>query len=66
MNIVQISSLPGHEQLETTMVYVKTTALQHIEALATIETEAEKRISPKWKSSGGGLKGFCGLKIPQI
>ncbi len=66
MNIVQISSLLGHEQLATTMIYVETTALQHTEALATIETEAEKRITPKWKSDIGSLKSFCGLKAPLI
>lgn len=66
MNIVQISSLLGHEQLETTMIYVETTALQHTEALATIETEAEKAITPRWKNNSGNLKSFCGLKAPLI
>lgn len=61
INIVQISSLLGHENLETTMVYIEVTNAQHTEALVTLETEAEKEVSPKWKNNDGSLRSFCGL-----
>lgn len=62
MNIVQISFLLGHEQLETTMVYMDITLEQELKALATLEDENEKKVSKKWKNSKGGLAGFCGVK----
>ena len=37
MNIVQISFLLGHEQLQTTMVYLDITAEEKAKALATLE-----------------------------
>jgi site-specific recombinase XerD len=61
MNIVQISFLLGHEQLETTMVYLDVTTEQEAKALATLEDENEKQTPKKWKSNGG-LAGFCGVK----
>ena len=42
MNIVQISFLMGHEQLEITMVYLDITAEQEMKALATLEDENDK------------------------
>jgi len=62
VNIVQISSLLGHEHLETTMIYIDVTSDQQVKALATLETEEEKRISPKWKNYDGSLKNFCGIE----
>lgn len=61
MNIVQISFLLGHEQLQTTMVYLDITIEQEAKALATLESENDKKIQPKWKNSVGALKDFCGL-----
>jgi len=61
INIVQISSLLGHENLETTMIYIEVTNAQHAEALAALETEDEKIVIPKWKNTDGSLKSFCGL-----
>ncbi len=63
MNIVQISFLLGHENLQTTMVYLDITLKQVSEALATLETEKEKTISPKWKNEDGSLVDFCRLRI---
>lgn len=63
MNIVQISFLLGHENLQTTMAYLDITLEQVSEALATLETEKEKTVSPKWKNEDGSLVDFCGLKI---
>jgi len=62
MNIVQISFLLGHEQLQTTMVYLDITTEQEAKALATLENENDKKIQPKWKNTAGTLTGFCGIK----
>ncbi|MCG2789953.1 MAG: site-specific integrase [Actinomycetia bacterium] len=62
MNIVQISFLLGHEQLQTTMVYIDITLEQELKALATLEDENDKKVSKKWKSLKGGLAEFCGVK----
>ncbi|MBT3178419.1 MAG: tyrosine-type recombinase/integrase [Desulfobacula sp.] len=62
MNIVQISFLLGHEQLQTTMVYVDITIEQELKALATLEDENDKKVSKKWKNTKGGLAEFCGVK----
>jgi site-specific recombinase XerD len=62
MNIVQISFLLGHEQLDTTMVYLDITTEQEAKALATLEDENDKLITKKWKSDNGGLSNFCGVK----
>jgi site-specific recombinase XerD len=43
MNIVQISFLLGHEQLQTTMVYLDITIEQELKALATLEDENDKK-----------------------
>jgi site-specific recombinase XerD len=62
MNIVQISFLLRHEQLETTMVYLDITTEQEAKALATLEDENDKLVPKKWKTSNDGLSGFCGVK----
>ena len=61
INIVQISFLLGHAQLQTTMAYLDVAKEQELKALATLETENDKNVSPKWKDADGTLKGFCGL-----
>lgn len=62
MNIVQISFLLGHEQLETTMKYLDITTEQESKALATLENDNDKSVSKKWKAVGSGLAAFCGVK----
>jgi site-specific recombinase XerD len=62
MNIVQISFLLGHEQLQTTMVYIDVTLEQELKALVTLEDENDKKVSRKWKNAKGGLAEFCGVK----
>ena len=62
MNIVQISFLLGHEQLQTTMVYMDITLEQELKALATFEDENDKKVSKKWKNVRCGLAAFCGVK----
>lgn len=62
MNIVQISFLLGHEQLDTTMKYLDITSEQEAKALATLEDESSKSMSKKWKTPDGSLTAFCGAK----
>ncbi len=62
MNIVQISFLLGHEQLQTTMTYIDITLEQELKALATLEDESDKKVSKKWKNVKGELSSFCGVK----
>ena len=62
MNIIQISSLLGHEQLQTTMIYLDITIEQELKALATLEDDNDKKVSKKWKNAKGGLAEFCGVK----
>ena len=62
MNIVQISFLLGHEQLQTTMVYLDITLEQELKALATLEDEEDRTVSKKWKAGTGSLAAFCGVK----
>lgn len=62
MNIVQISFLLGHQQLQTTMVYIDITLEQELKALSTLEDENDKNVSKKWKSMKGGLAEFVGVK----
>ena len=62
MNIVQISFLLAHEQLQTTMIYLDITMDQKLKALATLEDENDKKVSKKWKNVKDGLAGFCGVK----
>ena len=62
MNIVQISLLLGHEQLQTTMVYLDVTIKQKAEALATLEDENNRKVPKKWKNNKASLANFCGVK----
>lgn len=62
MNIVQISFLLGHEQLETTMIYLDVTTEDERKALATLEYEKDENVSPKWKNADGSLVDFCGIR----
>lgn len=61
MNVVQISFLLGHENLQTTMKYLDVTLEDEAKALATLEDEKDKQVSPKWKNPDGSLKSFCGF-----
>lgn len=61
INIVQISFLLGHEQLQTTMVYLDITSEDELKALAVLEDENDKEVVPKWKENQNSLTAFCGL-----
>jgi site-specific recombinase XerD len=62
MNIIQISFLLGHEQLETTMVYLDISIEQKSQALENLEDEYSKNIPKKWKNNPESLAAFCGVK----
>jgi site-specific recombinase XerD len=62
MNIVQISFLLGHEQLQTTMVYLDITLEEEARALATLDDENDIKVTKKWKNADGSLATFCNLK----
>jgi site-specific recombinase XerD len=62
MNIVQISFLLGHDQLETTMIYLDITTEQEAKALATLEDENDKAAPKKWRDADGNLSSFCGVR----
>lgn len=61
MNIVQISFLLGHENVETTMKYLDITLESERKALQTLENEAEQKIKPKWNKSDKSLRALCGI-----
>lgn len=62
MNILQISFLLGHAQLQTTMIYLDITTEQESKALATLESENEKSLPKKWHSNKSSLSAFCGVR----
>jgi len=66
MNIVQISFLLGHEQLNTTMIYLDITTEEEKKALATLDDENDKEVSKKWKNNNSSLSGFCGVRSMKI
>jgi len=59
INIVEISKLLGHVNLETTMIYQDITTEQQKKALATLEDESTGAIPKKWKLDEN--KGLSGL-----
>ena len=62
MNIVQISFLLGHAQLQTTMVYLDITTEEEAKALATLEDDDDKSEPKKWRDSNGKPSSFCGVR----
>ena len=57
MNIVQISYLLGHEQLQTTMIYLEITTAQKAQALEKLDTT--KNTTKKWKKDIQKLSDLC-------
>ena len=62
MNIVQISFLLGHANLQITMTYLDITTEQESKALATLESENEQSVPKKWKMESNSLVTFLGIK----
>lgn len=56
MNVVQVSFLLGHEQLETTMRYLDISSDEMAKAMATLECESQSSAPKKWKSQNESLK----------
>lgn len=56
MNIVEISYLLGHEQLETTMKYLDVTIDSLRKAQAVLDDEDTSKVSKKWKKNKNSLK----------
>ena len=56
MNIIQISYLLGHEQLQTTMVYLEISTAQKAKALETIDDSTEQKA---WTSEITSLTDLC-------
>jgi site-specific recombinase XerD len=63
MNIVQISFLLGHSNIQTTMAYLDITTEQEAKALATLEDEGKREVSKKWKADMKCLAAFCGVPV---
>lgn len=61
MNVVQISFLLGHEQLQTTMVYLDVTVDQKLDALEGVQDDVARSASPKWPKGATSLAELCGL-----
>lgn len=49
IDVVKVSFLLGHSNLDTTMKYLDISEESKIEALATLETETDKKETKKWK-----------------
>ncbi|MCC8101631.1 MAG: tyrosine-type recombinase/integrase [Clostridiales bacterium] len=62
LSVVEVQFLLGHEQIETTMKYLDITTEEKVKALATLESETDKKVSRKWKKGDGSLTDFCSLK----
>jgi site-specific recombinase XerD len=61
MNVVQISFLLGHEQLQTTMVYLDVTVDQKLDALGGVQDDVARSASPRWPGGVASLAELCGL-----
>lgn len=62
MNVVQVSFLLGHENLETTMRYLDIITEDKMRALATLESEKAPDTLKRWKASDSTLLDFIGLR----
>jgi site-specific recombinase XerD len=62
VNIVQISLLLGHANLDTTMTYLDITMDQKLAALETIKGDNAVDPPKKWKKNESSLAKLCGLK----
>ena len=62
INVVQVSFLLGHENLETTMKYLDITSSEKVQALATLKYETDLPVSKKWRKVDGSLSDFLQIK----
>ena len=61
MDVVKISFLLGHEQLQTTMVYLDVSPESVLGAVESLQDDYGKGVKPRWPTDGDSLAGFCGL-----
>lgn len=61
VNIIEVSFLLGHEQLETTMRYLDIPDSAKLMALETLESETDKIQEKKWKSMPKSLSELIGI-----
>ena len=62
MNLLQISLLLGHANLNATMIYLDITTEQESKALSTLETKQQLRQKKKWKGKEKSISAFWGVK----
>jgi site-specific recombinase XerD len=62
VNIVQISLLLGHANLDTTMMYLDVTMDQKLAALKTIKDDNVSEPPKKWRNSESSLAKLCGVR----
>lgn len=61
LNIVQISRLLGHSQIQTTMIYLDVSIELKAHAMAKIQDDSVTRIPKKWKQDRS-IACICGVK----
>lgn len=61
LNIVQISRLLGHSQIQTTMVYLDVSVEMKARAMEKIQDDTVTSIPKKWKQDRS-LASFCGVR----
>ena len=62
INVVQVSFLLGHENLETTMRYLDVSPIEKEKALATLSSEKALSDIRKWKNADGSLSDFIQIR----
>ena len=62
VNIYQISAFLGHENIITTEHYLNISLDEKNKAMATLESEEDKKITPKWHSKRGSLRDIAGTR----
>ena len=66
LNILAVSKMLGHEQIETTMRYLDFTAEDKAKALAALNTQTEEdntKTEKQWLNADGSLKELCKPKV---
>lgn len=61
VDVVKISFLLGHEQLQTTMVYLDVSPESVLGAVESLQDEYGKSVKPRWPTNSESLAEFCGL-----
>lgn len=62
LNILQVSVLLGHANLNVTMIYLDISLDLESKALSTMEDEEQKKLAPKWKGKKHTIAEVWGIK----